>query len=503
MKSNLESVRLNRVPAPACVLLMGAGVDAMKKKIRALLTIAFLLNATIFTVAQASTAAGPAGKQFAAWLAAFDGNDREAYRQYLEKNFPSGLSRADRDRDVRNVTGGFELKKIEEETTTRVVALLQERNSDDFARVTFEVDAAEPYLILNEKINRIPLPAEFALPHLDSNELIVTLRKHLDEVAAADRFSGAVLVAAKTGPIFTQAYGFANRELRIPNKIDTRFTIASMGKMFTAVAILQLVQAGKLSLDDALQKHLPDYPNKELAAKVTIADLLTNTGGTGDIWGPEFDQHHLELRTSSDFIKLYGNRSLRFEPGSRWEYSNYGFILLGAVIEKVSGESYDDYVLRHIYHPAGMNATSSEPPADANLPVSYTTMGTGEWHPNTANASLPGTSAGGAYSTINDLYRFADALRKNKLLNPGYTAVLTTPRIKTPFGFDAYGFGVQTFNGTQCFGHNGATAGVNGDLDLCSDSGYIVIALANMDSPAAERVTEFVANRLPASASEK
>ena len=131
--------------------------------------------------------------------------------------------------------------------------------------------------------------------------------------------------------------------------------------------MLQLAQAGKLRLADALGKYLTNYPNKELAAKVTIGELLTNTGGTGDIWGPDYDKHRLELRTLQDYINLYGNRPLRFEPGSRWEYSNYGFILLGAVIEKVSGQSYYDYVREHIYVPAGMTSTGSEPedPSDA------------------------------------------------------------------------------------------------------------------------------------------
>ncbi len=273
-----------------------------------------------------------------------------------------------------------------------------------------------------------------------------------------------------------------------------------MNKMITAVAIMQLVQAGKLGLDDRLGKYLTTYPNKELAEKVTIGELLTNTGGTGDIWGPAFDEHRKELNTLQDYVNLYGSRELRFEPGSRWEYSNYGFILLGLVVEKVSAKSYYDYVREHIYEPSGMASTGSEPEdrTVAGGSVRYTKMGTPTWHAVT-ETPIWGTSAGGGYSTVGDLLKFANALQANKLLNANYTKLLTTGKVAAPFGFDAYGFGVQIFNGNQCFGHNGSGPGVNGDLEICRDANVTFVALTNMDPPAAEQVSQFVLDRLPAS----
>ena len=402
----------------------------------------------------------------------------------------------------RDRIGGFDLRKIENETPTTVTALLQEHTSDRFSRLVLEVEAAEPHRIVSFDMHPVERPAEFALKPMTEDELIAALSKRLQEDVAADKFAGAVLVAKNGKPIFAQAYGLADREHNVPNTLTTRFSIGSMNKMFTGVAVLQLAQAGKLKLDDPLGKYLTNYPNKELAAKVTIGELLTNTGGTGDIWGPDYDKHRLELRTLQDYINLYGNRPLRFEPGSRWEYSNYGFILLGAVIEKVSGESYYDYVREHIYVPAGMTSTGSEPEdqAMANHSIGYTKMGAGmgtdAWHPTTGTLSYRGTSAGGGYSTVGDLLAFANALRDNKLLDPQYTKLLITPHVKNPFGFDAYGFGVQTMNGVQCFGHNGASPGTNGDLEICRDSTYTVIALANMDPPAAEQASQFVINRL-------
>jgi len=263
---------------------------------------------------------------------------------------------------------------------------------------------------------------------------------------------------------------------------------------------LQLVQAGKLGLNDPLGKYLTTYPNKDVATKVTIHHLLTHTGGTGDIFTPEYEAHRLELRTLQDYVKLYGNRGLKFEPGSRWEYSNYGFILLGVVIEKVSGQSYYDYVREHIYQPAGMTSTASEPEeqAVANRSIGYTRMdgGTG-WQPNTDTLPYRGTSAGGGYSTAEDLLSFANALRQGKLLNAQYTELLTAGKVDTPNGRYAYGFFDHVINGARCFGHGGGAPGMNGDLEICPGSGYVVAVLANMDPQAASRISDFISNRLP------
>ena len=200
-------------------------------------------------------------------------------------------------------------------------------------------------------------------PRLTAGEAkaIAGVEAVLRRMVAEDRFSGAVLVAKDGQVLFSHAYGSADRKRGIPNTLRTRFRIGSMNKMFTAVAILQLVEAGKVELTAPLGKYLTDYPNQDVATKVTIHHLLTHTGGTGDIFGPDFDAHRKELRTLADYVELYGKRGLEFEPGSSWSYSNYGFILLGVVIEKVTGQSYYDYVQAHIYKRAGMTATGSLP----------------------------------------------------------------------------------------------------------------------------------------------
>jgi len=454
---------------------------------------------SVFSTAQGPATESPSGTQLAGWLAAYDSTNWDAYLKFLQANFAVPPGRGFQDPAFRDRTGGYDLKKLELETPTKVTGLIQERATDGFARLTLEVEPEEPHRILTLAVNLIERPAEFALPHMSDRQLVAALRKRLDNEAATDRFSGAVLVANQGQPIFAQAYGLADREHNIANTLQTRFSLASMNKMFTAVAIMQLVQAGKLGLDDSLGKYLTDYPNQELAARVTIGELLINTGGTGDIWGPEFDRHRLELHTLQDYIDLYGKRAPRFEPGSRWEYSNYGFILLGAVIEKVGRDSYSSYVREHVFLPSGMTSTGSgmQDKAIVNGSINYTKMGAPRWIPSPDTLTGNGTSAGGGYSTAGDLLLFANALRENKLLNAHYTKLMTAGRVITPFGLEAYGFGVQTINGSECFGHNGSSPGVNGDLEMCLGSRYTVVALANVDPPAAEQVSEFIIGRLP------
>lgn len=452
----------------------------------------------------------PAAHQFAGWLEAFNSGDRAKLLEYLQKNNPSRAEEIDGEMGFRRMTGGFEFKKPEESTATKFTGIVKERDSDTFARFAMEVEASEPHQIKNLDLRQIPIPTEFALPRLSQDGALAALHAELDKRVAADSFAGAVLIAKDGKPVFKAAYGLADREKKTPNTVDTQFRIGSMNKMFTAVSVLQLVQAGKIKLTDPLGKYLTDYPNKELASKVTIHQLLTHTGGTGDFFGPEFDKHRLELKTLQDYVKLYGQRGVQFEPGSKWAYSNYGFLLLGLLVEKVSGQNYYDYVAEHVYKPAGMTLTASlaEDQVVPGRSVGYTRFrGPGApgspaapeaWRPNTDTLPYRGTSAGGGYSTVEDLFRFATALENHKLLDAEHTELLTTGKVDTPgSGKYAYGFGDEMISGIRCFGHGGGAPGMNGDLKICPGTGYVVAVLANLDPPAAQRISDFVLNRLP------
>jgi CubicO group peptidase (beta-lactamase class C family) len=200
-------------------------------------------------------------------------------------------------------------------------------------------------------------------------------------------------------------------------------------------------------------------------------------------------------------VTLYGKRAPAYEPGSRWAYSNYGMVLLGVVVERVSKQSYYDYVAEHIYKPAGMTLTGSEPESETVRDRSTGYMraqGTGEWTRNTDTLPYRGTSAGGGYSTVGDLMKFADALLAHKLLTAEYTELLITGKVESGGGrMYAYGFEDGRKDGAGAVGHGGGAPGMNGDLRIYPQPGYVVAVLSNLDPPAAQQISTFLDLRLP------
>jgi D-alanyl-D-alanine carboxypeptidase len=188
------------------------------------------------------------------------------------------------------------------------------------------------------------------------DQLIATIA----DLGATGQFSGAVLIAKDGVPVYIAAYGLASRSPDVPNQTDTRFNLGSMNKMLTAVAILQLVEQGQLSLDSRISDYWPDYANQEVARKVTIHHLLVHTSGMGDCFeGDFFTTPKDQLRTVEGYLPLFVDDALQFEPGTQFAYSNEGYIVLGLIIEKVTGQSYWDYVRENVYRPGGMSHTAA------------------------------------------------------------------------------------------------------------------------------------------------
>ena len=326
------------------------------------------------------------------------------------------------------------------------------------------------------------------------NQAAGELGTFLEKLTAEDKFSGAVLVAKNGTPIFQRAYGMANKSRKIPNTVETRFNLGSMNKMFTAVAIAQLAERGKLSFNDTVGKHLPDYPNKLVAEKVTIHHLLTHTSGMGDYLNENFYARLDQIRTVSDLLPLFVNDPLSFEPGESWDYSNAAFALLGLIIEKVSGQSYFDYVKQHVFKRAGMTSTDfyERDQRVPNRAIGYMRVNAkGEPDPeaprreNTSTRPAKGSPAGGAYSTVNDMLKFHIALRNSKLLSQKYSEIVTTSKVKVPPGWPmneyAYGFTITVVDGKRIVGHGGTSLGVAGKFETYPELGYTVVILSNYE----------------------
>ncbi|HEU4556357.1 MAG TPA: serine hydrolase domain-containing protein [Longimicrobium sp.] len=325
---------------------------------------------------------------------------------------------------------------------------------------------------------RAPVPPEQALR---------TMGDALARATAEGRFSGVVLVAKDGRPIFQQAYGMADRERQIANTLETRFNLGSMNKMFTAVAIAQLVAQGKLSFQDPVAKYLPDFPTPAAAQKIRIEHLLTHTSGLGSYFSPRWFRERPQT-VGAGMSVARADTTLAFEPGTRWRYSNTGFLALGAIIEKVTGKDYFDYIRDHVFAPAGMTASSWPTGAEPGRALEYMPArdGGGGWVPDPFRRGSP---AGGGVSTVGDLLRFSQALLGGRLVPQEYVRTLTTP--KPEVGSRNYGYG---FGGVQqplrIVGHNGGKPGTFAQLDIYPDNGYTTVILMNQGDGEAQ--DEFV-----------
>jgi len=329
---------------------------------------------------------------------------------------------------------------------------------------------------------------------------------YLEQADKEDSFSGAALIAKDGKAIFETAYGLANKTSNTSNNVDTKFNLGSINKSFTGVAIAQLAQQGRLSFNDPISKYLPDYPNKTVAAKVTIHQLLTHTSGMGMYFNEEFMKRRASLKTLTDILSLFVNDALAFEPGEKMQYSNAGYVVLGLIIEKLTKQNYFDYVRDHIFEPAGMMNTDSYALEQKvpNLAIGYTSMGpTGRPEPgprqeNTPHLTGRGSSAGGGYSTLGDMLKFAQALVGHKLLNQHYTDIVLSNQMPPGQPPSGYGFFSIEVNGTRAIGNNGGGPGTNATFTVYPELGYTVVVLSNYDPPSASKVTSKIRELLTA-----
>lgn len=455
----------------------------------------------------------PAGHRAAEMLRITTDGDEATTRAYIENSFAPSFRDAFPIEEhlqiharMREESGGFDVVDVRDSEPNSLALEVKAHRTGERAILRIVTEAEPPHRI--EMIRMRPVQPGDAVEvstvpsrAVDDEELGATLGDYLARLAAADAFSGVMLVARAGEPIFERTYGEASKSYGVPNRADTKFNLGSMNKMFTAVSIAQLAEKGTLSYDDPIGKWLgPEWLRPEVGEKVTIRHLLTHTSGLGSFFTDEFMRSSRALyRELDDWQPLVRQDSLAFEPGARWSYSNTGYLLLGVIVEKASGQSYYDYVREHVYEPAGMTDTDAFE-VDAvvpNLAQGYERVVTGEgtsYRSNILEHVAKGGPAGGGYSTAPDLLAFARALLDLRLVRQETLALITTA--KPDAASPDYGYGFQQWDGGRVFGHTGGFPGISAALMIDRESGDVVIMMSNYGQsgmPAAELARELLA----------
>jgi len=447
------------------------------------------------TLAQAEPAIPdtPAGRIFSAWLAVINSGDIEQIRAFTSQH-ENNEEFVQRRLWTHRATGGLKLLRIEKSEPMTVIAYARDANTENPNKIVLTLQSTEPPKLDKVVLDPDVIPADLRPPKLSESEAIASLSAKMESLANADAFSGAILFTRHGKILFEKAYGFANRELRTPATVQNQFMVGSITKMFTAVAMLRLIEAGKASLEDTVGKYLPEFADETIRTKVTIRQLLTHTGGTGDMFSEEQLARRDSLREHRDYVAFFEKRPPAFEPGSKYEYSNFGYILLGRLIEIISGMSYYDFIDKEVFSPAGMQASDSLPesPPVATRAIGYMNY-EGRLEPNARFLTYRGMAAGNAYSTVGDLWKFATALRDGRLISLSMLKKATTPHADS-YG---YGFGILGEGSLLRYGHNGGFPGVNSDMRIYPHSGYVLICLSNFDPFTAELPIKYFESRMP------
>jgi CubicO group peptidase (beta-lactamase class C family) len=331
-----------------------------------------------------------------------------------------------------------------------------------------------------------PSAAPIALKaDMTAADMTRTLDAYLEPLVRQDAFAGVVLVARDGVALVQRGYGLADRESGVVVSADVRFNLGSINKLFTKVAIGQLLAAGTISLTDTVGALLPDYPDTA-ARRATVDQLLNHRGGVADFFGPAFTAAPKDrFRANADYYRFVAAQPVRFEPGAREEYCNGCYIVLGAIVERVSGMPYETYMARHVFAPAGMTGagwflSDSLPPRVAKGYTRRTGPGRPDsaLHSNVAMHGAAGSAAGGGYATAADLLAFDNALRTGKLLDPQRT------------GWMLNGGPAGPGRAAGAIGFAGGAPGINAALE--SDGTWTILVLANLDPPAATSVAQAI-----------
>jgi D-alanyl-D-alanine carboxypeptidase len=449
----------------------------------------------------ASQSPSPARAQLERFLEAYNSNDRETMTAYM-RAYGSGPMQQEapilQALEWHDEMGRFDLVEVTESGPYELTGVLRASASEEALGVAIEVSSEPPHRIQSLLFGG-DVPERYRPRRIPDPAAADAWVAATEQLAAADRFSGAIYYAHDGKVLARAAFGFADRERKIPNTIETRFRTASVTKMFTAVTVLRLVQERKISLDDPLGKWVPELASEPLGLG-TVHQYLTHTAGAGDLFDARYYGHQRELRSHDDYLRVFGKDLLKMPPGEEFAYSNLGYMLLGTLIERVTGGSYYDAVRKAVFGPARMTRTGTEPES-----VDVQGRAIGYDRPVGKRAIVSAMehidyrpfAACGAYTTVDDLARFFAALRSHKLLNAKYTGLMLTPAIDGGRAMYGYGVMIQSRSEEQWTGHDGRDRGMYAEAWFSPETDRVVIVLSNVDAPAAKQAMSWLADRLP------
>jgi CubicO group peptidase (beta-lactamase class C family) len=456
---------------------------------------------------------GVRGERIKALIDTLNSGDADKIREFLDKNC------TERFRNVAPIEGHIEvfqgflqetggvdfvgIRSYVPERKGQTVVIVKDRNYDSYRGFTLRFAEAPEYLIGGAGFSSARPPAGLKEPPLSEEQFISEARVFMDKLIAKGMFSGTLLVAKGDKVLLTMAAGEASKRFHVPNNIDTKFNLGSMNKMFTSTAVVRLAEKGKISLDDPISKYIDEtWLPKDVTDKITIRHLLTHSSGLGSYFNDAYDRSSRALfRKLDDYKPLIKDDRPAFEPGKRFQYSNTGMFLLGVVIENATGEDYFEHIRKVIYEPAGMTNSDCyemDYPVE-NLAIGYSPDPKSPygWQNNLYKHVIKGGPAGGGFSTVKDLHRFARALLGGKYVSKDSLKEMWTDHLGAGYGF---GFSIATGAAGKVVGHGGGFPGINSNLDIFLDTGYIVAVMSNTDrgaSPVAAKIGDLLGRVKP------
>ncbi len=382
-----------------------------------------------------------------------------------------------------------------------IVLILKDKNFDSWQKIRFSFVDETSLLMKGFGFSPAEIPSDILESNISSSELIEETKKIVEKLSEEDLFSGAILVAKGNNILYQDARGEASKRYHIKNNLETKFNLGSMNKMFTSVAILQLVESKLIDLKDPINKYVDEtWLPSDITSRVNIHHLLSHTSGLGSYFNETFWNSSRTLnRNVDDFKSLVKGDSLAFEPGKQYSYSNTGMLLLGVIIQKVTNQDYFEYIENNIFLPSQMGNTNSyemDQPVE-NLAIGYSRADNNfGWENNLYKHVIKGGPAGGGFSTVGDLHKFAMALVNEKLVSKESLNLLWTDSSNGSYG---YGFSIKKGASGKVVGHSGGFPGINSNLDIFLDNGYVVVVMSNYDNgaiPLGTKINHLIA-RLP------